>query len=260
MKAVDISGQRADPTARLLRELQQMENRARPLLAQRLHYNRREAAQVMAEIRRELILLAPQVPYIGGKQNPHTWNLEESALFLAAYRVLKRHGLTVEEIGRLFYDLTDRWYRSYPPLLRRLLGWWRFTPFYQRGLRRSADRSQQQRYPGDFIYTFVPGRRPDYDFGVDFTACGICKFYQAQGAQELLPYLCLLDYPLCRAFGLGLRRTTTLAEGGPRCDFRFKRGRTTLPGWPPRWLPATPRQQKRRTLETEGSATQYAPG
>lgn len=45
----------------------------------------------------------------------------------------------------------------------------------------------------------------------------------ANGAADIVPYLCSLDYLYSDAFGEGLTRTTTLAENGPRCDFRYKR-------------------------------------
>jgi len=57
----------------------------------------------------------------------------------------------------------------------------------------------------------------------------VVKFFHCQGADELVPYMCRLDYAMSKAMGMGLVRTTTLAEGGEKCDFRFKRGRETKP-------------------------------
>ena len=61
----------------------------------------------------------------------------------------------------------------------------------------------------------------------------ICKFFHAQDADELIPYMCRHDYAMSRAFGWGLERTMTIAEGFDRCDFRFKKGREEEKGWPP---------------------------
>ncbi len=76
----------------------------------------------------------------------------------------------------------------------------------------------------------IYGDGKDFDWGIDFTECAICSFFQAQDAREFLPYLCRLDYVTADAFGLGMIRTKTLAEGADRCNPRLKRGRTT------RWL------------------------
>jgi hypothetical protein len=34
-----------------------------------------------------------------------------------------------------------------------------------------------------------------------------------------------MDYPGYAAMGVRLDRTETIAQGGPRCDFRFSRGK-----------------------------------
>jgi len=58
---------------------------------------------------------------------------------------------------------------------------------------------------------------------VDYTECAICKFFAAQDAAELTPTICALDFDVNAALEIDLQRTTTLAEGGPKCDFRFSR-------------------------------------
>ena len=50
----------------------------------------------------------------------------------------------------------------------------------------------------------------------------MCKFYQANEAGELSPYICLSDYVVSKAFDRGLVRYQTIAEGAAKCDFRYK--------------------------------------
>jgi hypothetical protein len=64
------------------------------------------------------------------------------------------------------------------------------------------------------------------------TECAICNFFHIQGADELTPYMCQLDFAVSKALGLGLSRTTTIPESGEKCDFRYKQGRETKHGWP----------------------------
>ena len=92
-------------------------------------------------------------------------------------------------------------------------------------MRKAASKSQERAHPADWVFSFVEGDGEEFDWGIDFTECRIVKFFRAQGAGELAPYLCLGDFPISDAFGTGLIRNTTIAEGGDRCDFRFKRGR-----------------------------------
>lgn len=117
----------------------------------------------------------------------------------------------------------------------------RYNDRYVNGLKEAASRTQERRYPGDWVATFVEGDGEAFDYGIDITECGICKFYRAQGAAELAPYLCLSDYVVSDAFGRGLVRYKTLAEGAEVCDFRYKEGRETFvnplrEGWPPNFL------------------------
>ncbi len=56
---------------------------------------------------------------------------------------------------------------------------------------------------------------------MDYTECGICKLCRDEGVPDLAKYLCKLDYVLADLMGLALTRTTTIAEGGTCCDFRY---------------------------------------
>jgi hypothetical protein len=126
-----------------------------------------------------------------------------------------------------------------PRVARSLMGRYLFTRIRQRKLARAARRSQARRYPGDWVLERIEGDGESFDFGIDMTECGIVKYFDAQGADELVPYLCDLDYVMFESMGIGLRRTKTLAWGCDRCDFRFsKDGKTSAP-WPPRFAERT---------------------
>jgi hypothetical protein len=71
------------------------------------------------------------------------------------------------------------------------------------------------------------GDGKEFDWGVDYVACGHYNFLKAQGAEEFAPYVCLSDIPLGDALGWGLIRRQTIADGCETCDFRFKKGSET---------------------------------
>ena len=197
------------------------------------HYGDALADTILKEGRQEFEVLIPELPYIGGKKNPWTNILIQCTGFLALYRVLEAHGKTVEEAGRMAYELAEAQLLSYPKLLRRLIGRWSFTRYKLNKLRRQAAASQKRLYPEDWVLSFVQGDGKEFDYGMDITECAICKFFHAQGADELTPFGCLTDFAMSKALGLGLVRTMTIAEGAEKCDFRFKRGRETQQGWSP---------------------------
>jgi len=169
--------------------------------------------------------LLPDLPYIGGGENGNTSDLYLAAAMLAVYRSLQTRGATVEEAARIMYLGTASFFNSIP--MRWLMRWQgrrMLGPKRIEQLRRDAARSQERRYPDDWVFEVVEGDGHDFGIGVDYTECGIVKYLEREGAGELAPYGCWIDYPMFAAMGLRLDRTETLAQGGRRCDFRVSRG------------------------------------
>jgi hypothetical protein len=76
----------------------------------------------------------------------------------------------------------------------------------------------------DFVYDFVePGPGDTFEFGINYKACGFCKFAARHGDREVLSNICGLDFDAYATRGIQLVRTQTLAGGGSHCDFRFSR-------------------------------------
>lgn len=205
----------------LLKGFDEMFCYAYPLLVDA--YGDRQAESIIWDSRREFDRLIPEIPFIGGLDNALTENLVMAAWFLAFFRAMEAQENTVGEAYEVIYGMVDGWLRRYPPSFASMMGALRLTPLYLDSLKKHANRSQQHEFPGDWVYTFVEGDGQTFDYGVEYTECGICKFYQEQGAEHLIPYMCALDFPLTRAYGLELKRTMTLGGGAARCDFRIKR-------------------------------------
>ena len=173
--------------------------------------------------------LIPQLPYIGGDMNMLTTNLIQSAWCLALYQALQPRDKTAEDVGRIIYQAVEAMMNAYPRGFSRLGGIIQMSSLSLEDLKVSAEVSHQRLYPGDWVFDVVEGKGETFDWGIDYSECGICKFFQTQGAPELTPYLCLLDFPMSEATDSGLTRTETLANGDQRCNFRYKWGRTTEP-------------------------------
>lgn len=204
------------------------------------HFGRNRATGLIRNIRQEFEALAPEMPDIGGEDNMFTEWLIYGVYYLAVYQALKAEGQTVEEVGEVIYD-TFKVMADYPKWLLRLVGSLKYNEKYVSQLKKAVAKTQQHRYPSDWVATFIEGDGEEFDYGIDITECGICKFYRAQGADEVVPYLCLSDYVVSDAFERGLVRYKTLAEGAEVCDFRYKKGRETFvsplrEGWPPKFF------------------------
>jgi hypothetical protein len=189
-------------------------------------YGKAEGEAIAREALQRFEALLPDIPYIGGDENRNTRALYMTAAWLAMYRSLQARGASVEEAARLIYLGTASFYNSVPTRWlmrwqgRRLLG-----RKFQAQRRHEATISQQRRYPDDWVFEVVEGDGQGFDFGVDYTECGVVKYLAREGAPELAAYGCWIDYPLFAAMHLRLDRTETLAQGGQRCDFRMSRAK-----------------------------------
>ena len=213
-----------DRKPRLLHEYDSFARYVHPTLAR--NFNPGDVDALVEETRQEYDRLIPQLPYIGGKR-PFTRFVIYTGLWLAIYRTASAHGKTVDEAGVLVFEIGREFLKSYPGFLKRFLGGINFSPIYLYRLRRRAIQSQQHKYADDYVYHFVAGDGTNFDYGVDYTECASCKSLARQGAPELAQYLCPVDILYSDSLGWGLTRTMTLAEGYPKCDFRFKKGGVT---------------------------------
>jgi hypothetical protein len=219
---------------KLMKDFDKMSKLSGKVLGQ--YFDQSKVNQTLEESRREYEAFIPQLPYIGGKKNSWTFNLVGGAQMLAIIRPLEREGLSVHEIGNIMYETLEAYFESRPRIVNWLTGKFMTSKFFRKKMKKKCADSQLRQYPGDWVAEFVEGEGDRFDFGLDMTECGICKFYKEQGAEEYVPYMCLGDYPQFRAFGIGLTRTQTIGNGAPKCDFRFKKGGKTPRGWPPEEL------------------------
>ena len=214
-----------DKKVELLKTYDGMEKVFRNVLAD--DFSNKEADEITQETKQEFKTLIPGIPYVGGDDNPMTEDIEKAAMVLAFYRVGEHYGMTADDVGNTVYSAIEQEYRKYPKWLLRLGSRKYFTDFYFKELKDQAALSQERRYGGDWVIEYVPEAENTYDYGYNITECAIVKYYDQQDAAELVSYLCRLDYLYSDYMDEGLVRTSTLAEGGKYCDFRYKRVENT---------------------------------
>ena len=184
-------------------------------------------------IRRELLqeyrALVTELPDIGGRANPEWMSMILAPWALALYRAVQRQGGSLEDAGETIHYAMKNLYGRIPQRWRVSMGRSRT----QEGAERKARWFAEHPYPDNWVYEVVDGEGQPFDFGLDATQCAIVNYLHKQGADELTPYLCDLDYVMFEASGIGLTRTKTLAWGCDRCDFRITNPGTTTSTWPP---------------------------
>ncbi len=180
--------------------------------------------------------LIPQIPYIGGEKNRLTFFLVNGVMSFGFYSVLKRHGKDTREIGHMIYEITRNYYETLSKWRKKIARRMYYSNKIQSRFKKSSEERAQLNYPGDFQSVFVEGDGRNLVWGFDYTECANAKFLKSQNALKILPYLCVADYAMFRALGIGFKRTQTIGSGGNVCDFRFMRNYQTPEGWPPEKL------------------------
>ena len=186
---------------------------------------------ILKEAREQHEMLIPEIPYIGGDENPMTRYLIRSTTSLALYKAMKAQSKTAEETGKIIYDAVVERVSHLPISPTKAL-----SPEHIQAKKEQAKKSRERRYPGDWVWEFVEGDGEEFDYGYDFLECGTQKLYHTQGADEFLPFYCFLDFVTSKTSGRALIRTMTLAEGYEKCNFRFKKDGKTEHKWPPPFL------------------------
>src|SRR5438552_4133214 len=144
--------------------------------------------------------------------------------FMAISRVLRRHGVSLSVIGEIERETYKAQLLTVPGAERLASGRQFMSSENQTLLReqaaKSATKSHQKEFPEDFVYDFVePGPSGNFEFGINYKACGFCKFAARHGDKEILPNICGLDFDAYATGGIHLARTQTLAGGANHCNF-----------------------------------------
>ncbi|MCB0912730.1 MAG: L-2-amino-thiazoline-4-carboxylic acid hydrolase [Propionibacteriaceae bacterium] len=198
-------------------------------------FGRTSAGAMRAQMIEEFRDLASQVPRIGPDGSPSAGNLLAAYSGLAVYRVVQRHGGSVEDAAKVLRTVVRAQLQGLPRVARAAAAWYWFSGLNRWRWTRGARRSLARRYPNDWVVEMVPANDTGFDFGFDMTECGNVSYLHAHGADELTPYICALDYDGAELFGYGLQRTKTLALGCDRCDFRYSRHGHVETSWPPQF-------------------------
>ncbi len=186
-----------------------------------------EANALIQDSRQKYHDLIPQIPYIGDNNPLLDVFFFPASRHLGIYKAFQKYGKTVEEVGRLIYEIGEAEIKAIPGLVRRVIGVLWFSRWFRGRLKERAALSKEHKYPGGYVVEYVQGDGKDFDYEFDYFECAVLNFYRQQGAVELVPYICAIDEIASELLGWGLRRTMTLAEGGTKCDFQFKKGGKT---------------------------------
>ncbi len=192
---------------------------------------------ILENTRRKFQGLLQELPEIGGDENLFIFAYAASAAALGLIEILEQNNMSVDDIGRLLYDIYGNVYRFLPGIIR----WWlrkvEFSKQHINNIRAYAEKTQKREYPENWVFQFIEGDHTHFDFGCDYSECAVLKLVKRKGLEKYMPYICVGDFAVSDAIKTGLFRTSTLFFGGTCCDFRYKENYKALSGLPINKLP-----------------------
>ncbi|QOG18745.1 MULTISPECIES: L-2-amino-thiazoline-4-carboxylic acid hydrolase [Bradyrhizobium] len=199
---------------------------AEAMLCERAHVS--DIHAIRREVMDEFEIVLTQMPYVGGTASRMSDFFMRLMGFMAISRVLRRHGVPLPVIGEIERETYKAQLLTVPEAERLASGRQFMSSENQALLReqaaKSTNASHQDAFPEDFVYDFVePGPGDKFEFGINYKACGFCKFAARHGDKDILPNICGLDFDAYATRGIRLERTQTLAGGASHCNFRFSR-------------------------------------
>ncbi|MGH6751241.1 MAG: L-2-amino-thiazoline-4-carboxylic acid hydrolase, partial [Bradyrhizobium sp.] len=195
---------------------------AEPMLRERAYLT--DIDGIRREVMDEFEIVLTQMPYVGGAASRMSHFFMRLIGFMAISRVLRQHRVPLPVIGDIERETLKAQMLTVPEPERLAAGRHFLSPENQALLREQAIKSLRQEFPEDFVYDFVePGPGDTFEFGINYKACGFCKFAARHGDREILPNICGLDFDDYATRGIHLERTQTLAGGAKHCNFRFSR-------------------------------------
>ena len=195
---------------------------AETTLCERAHLS--DIDGIRQEVMDEFEIVLTQLPYVGGAASRMSDFFMRLMGFMAISRVLRRHGVSLPVIGEIERETYKAQLLTVPEAERLAAGRQFMSPENRAFMREQAVKSLRKEFPEDFVYDFVePGPGDNFEFGINYKACGFCKFAARHGDKEILPSICGLDFDAYATRGIQLERTQTLAGGATHCNFRFSR-------------------------------------
>ncbi len=212
-------------TRKELREFDRLSALTRDFLVAR--YGDADADALIREARRQYEDILPQVAWVKGRRAPLlNWFLRTTAQEVAVYKAVEARGGT----GQDAWEICEVGLRSATAQVPTWKRWLMKKLMFSRLVRwevRRRERNEELVRDGDFETRSVTGDGEAFDFGADYVRCGNLELANKLGAAAFAPYICMSDIAFSDAFGWGLIRTQSLADGCSHCDFRFKAGGPT---------------------------------
>lgn len=172
-----------------------------------------------------------RLPYVGGLRNFYTPIIIVNGWFVCVYKAMHAAGIEDDVIGYVISEATDELFDHIPGFLGKTVRRVVFSGFFKRFINRQAKESQKKKYDGDWVYTVDfskwGGRKEEREASLEFSECGVHKYYENEGVEALKKYCNFCDPQYSVRYNLGLNADNTMAQGYEKCRLVFNNKRET---------------------------------
>lgn len=169
--------------------------------------------------------LLPQTPRFEGRGNIFNLVLTGNAMVVAFHKAMRDAGHPVIESARIVYEVVEEMHLSIPRPLRWLMRQFIFSRRFLSIAKRSSEHVADHPMGWTIEYARGDGKTSDLFFAC--SRCGVIRYYQTHGVEEMAQYCNIVDYVQGRVLGLGLVNPDNIGQGDPVCRELMKRGRET---------------------------------
>jgi hypothetical protein len=189
-----------------------------------------DSEAIINEVDEQFKNLSKDTQFASTSGNPMDKRLDFSAYFLALIQVLEKRNLTYDEIKNTCLEITHayvtprsafkKWMKRLPP---KLVGLKLTRPILKIFNRKISTKG----HPDGFRAEILTDKSKTFNlgYGVDILECGICKLFQKHQAGKYASILCEVDKVTTSLAGLEMIRSSTIALGADKCDFRYRRNK-----------------------------------
>lgn len=155
-------------------------------------YSREFVNNLLSETRKEFEMIIPTMPYVG-ENDVIKNNLIISAIYISAYRTLKKQGYRVEEASRIMFEATKIYIESYPKIIKKVAGKLVLSKLQMSDLKRNLKKTAAKKISRLWSSEFDIKSEKNHNYVKDIKECVILKFCTEECADELIPYVCKLN-------------------------------------------------------------------
>lgn len=190
-----------------------------------------DASLIVESTDRKFRSISQDTKFASTSSNPIDKRLDFTAYFLALIKTLDERGESFESIRKVCLETIIEFVRPKNDLqrfMKRLPVMLVDTWIGRLILKAFKKKIQQRAHPDGFVANVITDKNQTYGlgYGFDILECGICKLFNKHHYQKYASILCEVDEVTSGLAGLELIRSSTIALGANKCDFRFKKVNT----------------------------------